>query len=204
MRTSSQGVAKWLGKPIKLEFFVMRLTGKLSLAIVATAAICAHASSFSLNGTLWNEVTKVDPVLLYSVALVESRRTDHSGRNLRPWPWALNVSGKSHYFDTRSEAEVFLTDLLEKGIRNVDVGPLQINLRWNGHLVTHPLDLFDLSTSIRVGEQVLYNALMSSPDDDALAVGRYHNWSDENRARAYGLRVLRIREALLNSQTGGF
>lgn len=174
------------------------ITLKRSLPILGLV-FSSTVHAFSLDGTVWSQATKVDPVLLYSVALVESKRADVSGRYLRPWPWSIHWNG-AHYFDTRVEAESFLGELLDQGYRNIDVGPLQINLRWNGHRVDNPNDLFDIPTSIKVAEDILLEAIASSPTDDVLAIGRFHHWNDENVSREYGLRVLRIREALLNSK----
>ncbi|NLC21098.1 MAG: lytic transglycosylase domain-containing protein [Halomonadaceae bacterium] len=156
------------------------------------------ASAFSLDGTPWSlAAEKVDPQLLYAVALAESQKTVDG--QVRPWPWALNVQGKGYYFDTREEAEDHLAATIARGVKNVDIGPLQINYNWHGHRIVEPSDLFDLATSVRVGADILSEALGSAPHDRVLAVGRYHNWKDEHRARQYGTKVLKYFDIIVKA-----
>jgi len=157
------------------------------------------ASAFTLDGTVWAlaQDKGVDPYLLYSIALAESKKV--SGKMVRPWPWAVNIAGKGYYFDSLKEAEKFVDDKLAAGIQNMDIGPLQVNLRWNGFRVTDPKQLFHLPTAVRVGADILSEALASSPNDQVLAVGRYHTWSDDLRARQYGTKVLMYRKVMVEA-----
>ena len=175
-----------------------------SVAGILLSIASLNASAFSLEGTLWsNAPNKTNPYLLYAIALAESKKTDETKRNVRPWPWAVNVQGKGHWFDTREEAEAFVMEHYNRGIRNIDVGIMQINLRWHGHRVSHPLDLFDMETAIRVGEEILLEAIASAPGDMTLGVGRYHHWEHENVSRQYGNRVLGYKNAIDRLSRGG-
>lgn len=172
--------------------------------IVAFSSAATQSSmSFSLSDTAWqgSNAKKVDPNLLYAIALAESRTTVDG--MVRPWPWAINAAGSSHYFDTRIEAEAFLDDTLSQGVENVDVGPLQINLKWHGHRVNDPKELFDLPTTVRVATDILHEAMQSSPGDEILGIGRYHHWRDENLAREYGVKVLRYLDIILQEARRG-
>lgn len=171
----------------------------LAATVVSCLATASNSAAFSLEGTAWQLHSQgVDPNLLYAIALAESQR-EIDGL-VRPWPWSLNVQGKGRYFETREEAEAFLSETLATGIRNVDIGPMQINYSWHGHRVLNPADLFDIQTSVRVGADILSEALASSPDDKELGVGRYHNWGDENRARKYGRKVLNYLAIILSAK----
>lgn len=181
----------------------MSLTLKraFSAAILIGTLVTPNAvNAFSLQGTVWSEAAGVvDPQLLYAVALAESKKVVNG--QVRPWPWTVNTNGKGYYFDTRDEAETFVDNLVAKGVKSIDVGPLQINLRWNGHRVKNHNDLFDLPTAVRVGADILKEAMNSSPNDKALAVGRYHNWQDDRRARNYGVKVLQYFDVI--AKAGG-
>lgn len=50
-----------------------------------------------------------------------------------PWPWTINVNGKGYYFDTKGEALNKIEQLHAKGITNIDVGCMQVNMRYHGH-----------------------------------------------------------------------
>lgn len=176
----------------------LTLNHALKVAILSACSLGAmgSASAFSLQGTVWDEASArgVDPYLLYAIALAESKKTDDG--DVRPWPWAVNVAGKGYWFNTRSEAERFVDRQISNGVTNMDIGLLQVNLRWNGHRVDDPKSLFDISTAVRVGADILAEAIASAPHDPALAVGRYHHWNDHNRARAYGVKVLEYRKLM--------
>lgn len=180
----------------------MRLTVKRAYKAALLAggilASCA-ANAFTLEGTLWTKVqSKVDPYLLYAIALAESQKAEDGV--VRPWPWAVNVGGKGYYFTDLHAAENFVEMQIDKGVKNIDVGPLQINLRWHGHRVGNPTDLFHLPIAIKVGADILSEAIASSPNDPVLAVGRYHHWDDEQRARAYGAKVLSYRNMMVKAR----
>lgn len=155
------------------------------------------AFSFDLTGTHFDRAGRahgIDPVLIYAVALAESA----SGRgkdSVSPWPWTLRAPERGYYEKNRLSAEIRLEELVREHGHMIDVGLMQINLRWNGHRVSSMHDLFDIETNIMVGAEILAEAIMSSPTDLELGVGRYYTWN-EPRARSYGSRVIGIYENL--------
>lgn len=174
-----------------------RWSAFMSITMAAMSAP-AWANTSILDGTVWSEVAKgsgcnVDPLLLYSVALVESRSAAGRGY-VRPHPYALrNTPSGSIYPDNQVEAVGLLEKYIEED-RLTDIGAMQINYRWNGHRVNNPAELLDLKTNITVGAQILCEAIAASPGDIRLAIGGYHtrNPSRENDAISYGEAVLYI------------
>lgn len=154
------------------------------------------ALALDLQGTAWEQVARadhLDPYLIYAVALVESRRGTEW---VVPWPWALRTQTGPLYAQSKLEA----LEALYRGAFGgscVDVGLMQISTCWHSGRVTQLFDLLDPVTNLRVGAQILREALESAPDDPELAVGRYHTWSSETRARSYGRQVLALRARLL-------
>jgi hypothetical protein len=168
-----------------------------ALALAVSILSAPVASAFSLEGTIWSKApNQTDASLLYAIALTESKKMDASKKTVTPWPWAVHFQNKGYYFDSREEAEAFVTDKIQRGYRNIDIGVMQVNYRWHGHRVKDPMDLFDLATSIRVAEEILLEAMASAPGDIALGVGRYHNWNDPVRSRSYGQTVLYYQSVL--------
>lgn len=153
--------------------------------------------ALDLKGTQWSQVARrhgLDPYLLYAVALTESARIH--GNLASPWFWALNRNGKSLYPDTSSEALEQIRHQLKAGNRNIDVGLMQVNLRWHRHRVGRIEDMLNPGTNLNLGAQILQEAIATAPDDLALGVGRYHAWSNRAEAHKYGLRVLRLADRL--------
>ena len=45
------------------------------------------------------------------------------------WPWTVNANGAGKFFDTKAEAVAEVEFLMTEGVRNIDVGCMQINLK---------------------------------------------------------------------------
>lgn len=167
-----------------------------SLVLLSSGANCEPSLEAALRGTSWDLAGRkhqVDPLLMYAVALQESRRIAGKGM-IAPHPFAMNSSRSGALFpDSREKAAATLQEEL-KTANNVDVCPMQISLRWNGSLVQRPSDLFDIRTCLDVGARLLSTALRSAPGDLELGIGRYHTWNSgrEADARRYGRDVLQI------------
>lgn len=94
-----------------------------------------------------------------SLAIYYSLLLQESGRNGKPWKWTLNHNGKGMYFDSRNEARKYLSEAIEKGDKNIDVGLSQINIRWNGELVKNPLNLLEPKINIAVSAKILKDCM---------------------------------------------
>jgi hypothetical protein len=82
----------------------------------------------------------------------------------------------------------------------IDVGLMQVNLRWHGHHVS-ATELLDGRRNLEIAADILAEALRSAPGDAELGVGRYHQWRDEGVARRYGRRVLALLQRLQGTPT---
>ncbi len=160
------------------------------------AGTAATTNRFTLNGTSFEragESVGLDPLLIYAIALLESGY-GHGKGFVGPWHWTLRGPSTALYLDARGQAESELSALLRTTTR-VDVGAMQVNVHWNGHRVTEPSQLLDPELNILVGAAILRDSINSS-SDLVLGVGRYHNWSNPERARNYGQRALAVHSNL--------
>ena len=90
--------------------------------------------------------------LLAAIATTESGRY-HQGLGMSvPWPWTINVEGKGYYFDTKAEAVAQVQALMAKGVRSIDVGCMQVNLKH------HPRAFTDLNQAFEPAKNVAYAA----------------------------------------------
>jgi hypothetical protein len=159
-----------------------------------------------LQGTVYDRVGTaegVNPTLLYALALTESgRAVGERTDQITPWPFVLRAIDARYYADSESDYRVAYKLFKEKYGDKFDVGPAQVNVYWQvtrAERVSSGADLLDLETNLRIGAQVLREA-MASTEDVALGIGRYHTWSDETRATIFGERVLAVYQNLLESQ----
>lgn len=154
-----------------------------------------------LSHTLWARVASarsLDPYLLYAVALIESARI--SGGLAAPWPWALNHSGRTFYPENPETALAQIRNRLDVGQNVIDIGLMQVNLRWHGRRVRTLEALLDPVTNVQLGAEILAETIASAPGDLALGVGRYHTWRNLKAAYRYGRKVLALAERLRSSR----
>ncbi|POZ50642.1 transglycosylase SLT domain-containing protein [Methylovulum psychrotolerans] len=163
------------------------------------------ADSSVLKESLWakaSQLAGVRPNTLYSIALQESgmRWHDHT---FRPWPWTIHVnqggigikSGPYRY-PTKDVAVKALTAMLEQGVNNIDVGLMQVNIRWNGHRIKDKKLLMEPAVNIMVAAGILKDIHVGN--DVRLAVARYHSFN-AGRGAAYSTKVKRY-EIILDEQ----
>lgn len=166
---------------------------KLNQLFLATL-LTSTSYGIDLSDTVFDKAGKkynIDPLLIYSVALAESAYERGNG-HVSPWPWTLRSKNGAHYALTRSESEDELAELIQDHGNNVDVGWMQISLRWHRNKAATPSHLLNPETNVMIGAKILKEAIDSSPNDYLLGVGRYHHWRDKDRARKYADRVLSI------------
>jgi len=103
--------------------------------------------------------------LLTSIALVESGLKKDKD-SFKSWPWTLNVSGKSLYFDSKEETLSYLKKNLNTR-KSIDVGCMQINTRY------HLKNFRSLEQLIEPEENVKYAASFLSGLHK-----RYKSWNE--------------------------
>lgn len=158
------------------------------------AMALAGAVAAEEPGSVWAEAARaynLDPVALYAIALQESRTLRPDG-TARPWPWTLRSSrGGPQRFETLPEARAALEALVADGVRNVDIGLMQVNLGVHGFRVETPAELLDPYRNVLVGAAILHDALQAHDGDLALALGAYHHGARTERGRRYSEDVRR-------------
>ena len=125
--------------------------------------------------------------LLIAIAFVESGRSIGQGRSA-PWPWTINAGGTGQFFDTKAEAVAEAQRLLDAGQRSIDVGCMQINLRYHPNAFRNLEDAFNPARNVAYGAQFL-RSLHRLQGSWRKAVERYHS-SDDGRREQYRDRVL--------------
>jgi tetratricopeptide (TPR) repeat protein len=159
------------------------------------AAAGGHAAAQSELGDIrdclryvqsYERALKIPAGLLMAVAFVESGR-DVGGERI-PWPWTVNASGDGAYFERKADAIAAVRKRLDEGERSIDVGCMQVNLRY------HPNAFRDLETAFDPAANVAYAAqylrsLYHLQGSWAKAVERYHS-SDDGRREEYREKVL--------------
>lgn len=161
------------------------------LAAIALAVSSANLNAFTLEGTVFDRVGKemnVDPVLLYSVALTESALSN-GGKQIAPNPYTLRTFTTPYYFKEKEQALDKLNQLARTH-KSIDVGLMQINIKYHADKFNSFDELLDIEQNVRIGAEIL-KEVMASTSNKIIGIGRYHSYTPE-RADYYGRKVLAV------------
>ncbi len=110
--------------------------------------------------------------VMRAIMLTETGR--YVGGHQQGWPWAVNQGGQGTWFDTRAEAADFVTAQLALGVRNLDLGCFQINLRWHGAAFASMDAMLDPVANADYAAALL-GRLYAESGDWSAAAGAYHS-----------------------------
>ena len=119
-------------------------------------------------------LTKMPDQLLTSVALAESGRWDAVHKAKIAWPWTVTTGNDGRYFKTKAEAIAWVKTLRARGVTNIDVGCMQINLHHHADAFVSLEEAFDPVTNVAYGAAFLMD-LFQQKRSWAVAVGLYHS-----------------------------
>lgn len=161
----------------------MTLTHMLGVPAVGAASIYPPVPPAYRNAARRHGVPAA---LLYAVALQESV-LQLRGQRL-PYPWTLNVEGRAERLPTYGAAVERLSALLDRGVRRVDCGALQVCWKYHAGKLGTPVLALNPWRNIDVGAALLRERYDETPDW-FVAAGRYHAPSNPERAERYARRV---------------
>lgn len=124
--------------------------------------------------------------LLVAIARTESGMT-FGGKVPRAWPWTANVAGKGYYFKTKEEALKHLRELVKTGVKNFDVGCMQLNYRWHADGFASLEAMIDPATNTEYAARYLKRLRAETGSWDKAT--RYYHSRNATRGEAYLARV---------------
>ena len=132
--------------------------------------------------------------LLGAIALAESGRWDDLSQENVAWPWTVMAEGRGRYLKSKAEAIAEVRSLQHRGITNIDVGCMQINLYHHGEAFPDLHSAFDPAANTDYAALFLVQ-LHDSDGSWTRAASHYHSRTPA-RASAYGQKVAKIWKAL--------
>jgi hypothetical protein len=175
----------------------MNRKGPVISAAVVLLVASLQARAVDLRGTPWQSVAArhgLDAGLLYAIAVQETGRPNGKG-TVAPWPWTLGAQAGPRFYESQDAAREALQGMRGKtgGLR---IGLLQISVEDHGDRFSDPATLLDGRINLAVAAGILADGIRSAGDDLALGIGHYRHPNDDRAARAYGRRILSLRERL--------
>lgn len=122
----------------------------------------------------WERKMQTPDGLVRAIALAESARWDPLDARSIPWPWTVNNGGAGTHYATKEAAIQAVLDLQAQGETNIDVGCMQINLRWHGENFQSLHQAFDPNYNMKVAAGILSNQYRAHRDWGT-ASGNYHS-----------------------------
>ncbi|ABC23348.1 hypothetical protein F11_13085 [Rhodospirillum rubrum F11] len=125
--------------------------------------------------------------MLTAISLVESGRWDRDLRARIAWPWTVMAEGRGRFFQTKAEALAEVRLLQAKGVANIDVGCMQVNLRYHGGAFDSLEEAIDPAANVAYAASFL-RRLFDDTNDWAEAVTAYHS-KTEVYAQRYAAKI---------------
>ena len=128
--------------------------------------------------------------LLASVSITETGRFNQNIGEVRSWPWSVNHLGQPFYFNSKSEAIAFVASLIRKGHRSIDVGCMQVNLKYHPTAFSNLHQAFDPGSNIAYAAGLLKKHYLNHTSW-VRAIAKYHS-GETSRGKEYANRVLNV------------
>ncbi|GAB4228754.1 MAG: hypothetical protein Tsb0032_35530 [Kiloniellaceae bacterium] len=114
------------------------------------------------------------PHLLSAIAKTESGRW-HAGEGANlAWPWTVMAEGRGRYLPSKAAAIETVRRLQAQGVRNIDVGCMQVNLYYHPEAFENLEEAFDPAVNMAYAADFLVE-LRQEARSWTRAVGQYHS-----------------------------
>ncbi len=130
---------------------------------------------------------RIPDKLMPAISRVESGRLDPLTKQVRAWPWTINVEGTGFFFEGKEQAIDAVRTLQARGVRSIDVGCMQVNLMHHPTAFASLEEAFDPAANARYAARFL-SALFRQTGDWSLAAANYHS-ANADRGEDYQRRV---------------
>jgi hypothetical protein len=150
------------------------VSGPVLAAGPAPQAIDSGATSCAEPIALAEKMTNMPAQMLMSVALAESGTWDKANRAKIAWPWTVTSGSDGRYFKTKAEAIAWVKTLRSRGVTNIDVGCMQINLQHHANAFVNLEEAFDPVANVAYGAAFLME-LFQEKKSWPVAIGLYHS-----------------------------
>lgn len=168
----------------------------LAIAVLPQAATATHdhaEQACDRAALAAAERHGVPPQVMLAITRVETGQSRNG--KITPWPWAINLAGEGHFFDSRAAAEAFATAAASSSPPpQIDLGCFQINLRWHGESFASLGDMLDPEANADHAARFLAD-LHQRKGSWVSAVAAYHS-QDPDLASTYLSRVEAVLQTL--------
>jgi hypothetical protein len=116
--------------------------------------------------------------LLTAIGKVEAGRWNAADAAILAWPWTLTADGRGYYLPSKDAAVAQVRALQARGVRNIDVGCMQVNLHYHRDAFRTLEEAFDPARNVGYAARFLLR-LRHEVRPWTKAIGRYHSATPE-------------------------
>jgi len=178
----------------------MTLLRKPKTALIAAfvAMLCAAKPALALEDALvcgqetarQEKLQAIPDRLLHAISLVESGRWDADHRATLAWPWTVMAEGEGRFLPSKDAAIAEVKKLQARGVRNIDVGCMQVNL------LAHPDAFATLDEAFEPRSNVAYAARflkdLQAQDNNWGQAGAHYHSQTPAEAAPYKAKLLAV------------
>ncbi|MBT5110112.1 MAG: hypothetical protein HOM25_15650 [Rhodospirillaceae bacterium] len=143
-----------------------------------TANVCAREAAAR------ERIDDIPGGYLRAITVVETGRWDDARKASFAWPWTVTAEGEGKYYPTKAAAIRAVRDLRDRGLTNIDIGCMQINLHYHGDAFDSLAEGFEPSRNIAYAAEFL-NRLRERKKSWTRAIQFYHSSIPEHQQRYY-------------------
>jgi len=177
--------------PGALAALLLTVLLPLSAADAATALPIAEFRQICQRATQQAEAQNALPRnLLTAISQAESGKWDADRQAIIAWPWTVTSGGEGRYFPDKRSAIAHVRELRRQGVRNIDVGCMQVNLRYHPDAFSSLDEAFDPKANALYAASFL-DRLQRANKSWSAAIRRYHS-ANPRYAEPYHARVVKF------------
>jgi len=187
----------------KVLFFIV------SIMLVGFSSL-SHAAKFPASGAEFlntcRQATSVTEKnyrlpkrLLNAISLTETGRWHNKKREIIAWPWTVYSEGRGRYLPSKRAAIAEVRKLQAKGVKNIDVGCMQVNLYWHPEAFGSLEQAFDPIVNADYAGKLLKKLQRTSRSWN-IAVAHYHSQTKKYNV-PYRKKVMKIWQDERNKDT---
>ena len=171
-----------------MKLFIASIIFTLSFLILVKGALADNIDKFKLCKNKIESVelqTDIPKGLLLGIGKAEAIRKINNKYII--WPWTINHAGKSLFFDNKEQMKNYVFKNLKRKDFNIDVGCMQINIKWHKNNFKKISDMFEVNPNISYSASFL-KQLKNKHGSWDKAIKHYHS-SDPKKNNPYLIKV---------------
>ncbi|HMA51165.1 MAG TPA: murein transglycosylase [Magnetospirillaceae bacterium] len=128
--------------------------------------------------------------LLHAISLVESGRWDDEHRATLAWPWTVMAEGEGRFLPSKEAAIAEVRKLQARGVRNIDVGCMQVNLLAHPDAFASLEEAFEPRTNVAYAGRFLTD--LYAQDGNWGQAGAHYHSQTPSEAMPYKAKLLSV------------